>query len=290
MPQYRKLHVKATESLDINDMPDDFTRLLWVMLPLGLCREGRGMDNPAWIKAKIMPLRNDVSTDDIIHAMDWYTDHCMIESYEVNGRQYFQVINWEKYQGNTSKEAASPYPPKPLSESFDEGENSNSGVGQELLQSKSVSDTDTDADAKTDTDGSVSVDFETVVNAYENNIGIITKKMSSTIKDASTKYPIPWIVEAIVIAGDKGVRKWNYVEGILRNWQVEGKGERNGVNKTTAAWDIVKSQASCQSNPDFQDEKILEAVRPIWPRLKEMNRYNERELKVEFERRYNAIS
>ena len=44
MPTWRKLHVKATESLDINDMPDDFHRLLWVMLPLGLDREGRGLD------------------------------------------------------------------------------------------------------------------------------------------------------------------------------------------------------------------------------------------------------
>ncbi len=34
MPQWRKLHVKATESLDIHEMPDDFTRLLWVMLDI----------------------------------------------------------------------------------------------------------------------------------------------------------------------------------------------------------------------------------------------------------------
>ena len=61
MPRYRKLHVKTVESLDINDMPDDFTRLMWVLLPLGLCREGRGIDNPAWIKSKLFPMRLDVS-------------------------------------------------------------------------------------------------------------------------------------------------------------------------------------------------------------------------------------
>ena len=32
MPLYRKFWVKTTESQDINDMPDDFTRLLWVLL------------------------------------------------------------------------------------------------------------------------------------------------------------------------------------------------------------------------------------------------------------------
>ena len=34
MPRYRKLHTKTLESLDINDMPDDFCRLFWTLLPL----------------------------------------------------------------------------------------------------------------------------------------------------------------------------------------------------------------------------------------------------------------
>jgi hypothetical protein len=113
MPQWRKLHVKAVESWDINAMPDDFHRLLWVMLPLGLCREGRGIDNPAWIKAKIMPLRLDVTAEMIEAAMDWYAGHDMIERYEVDGRRFFWVRTFRHYQGNTSKEAASPYPAPP---------------------------------------------------------------------------------------------------------------------------------------------------------------------------------
>jgi hypothetical protein len=42
MPQWRKLWVKATESLDINDMPDDFHRLLWLMMPLDLTTKRSG--------------------------------------------------------------------------------------------------------------------------------------------------------------------------------------------------------------------------------------------------------
>ncbi len=70
MPQWRKFHAKATESLDINDMPDDFTRLLWVMLPLKLCREGRGMDSAAWVRSNIFPLREDITLDMVLAAMD----------------------------------------------------------------------------------------------------------------------------------------------------------------------------------------------------------------------------
>jgi hypothetical protein len=113
MPQWRKLHVKATESLDINDMPDDFTRLLWVMLPLGLDCEGRGMDNPSWIKAKIMPLRMDVTHEMIECAMAWYENRDMIQRYEVNDRKYFLARAFKIYQGNTAREAPSSFPPPP---------------------------------------------------------------------------------------------------------------------------------------------------------------------------------
>ena len=113
MPQYRKFHVKTTESLDINDMPDDFYRLLWVMLPLGLCREGRGINNPSWIKSKIMPLRNDVTPDMVEDAMDWFAARGMIVRYEVKNRSYFYIPTFKKYQGNTTKEAESIYPPPP---------------------------------------------------------------------------------------------------------------------------------------------------------------------------------
>ena len=110
MPQWRKLWIKTTESLDVNDMPDDFHRLLWVMLPLISCREGRGMDNPAWIKAKAMPLRMDISPDQVELAVAWYAGRGMLTRYEVNGRRYYQIQNWHRYQGSCDREADTDYP------------------------------------------------------------------------------------------------------------------------------------------------------------------------------------
>jgi len=60
MLRYRKLHTKTVYSLDVNDMPDDFTRLFWVLPPLGLSREGTALDHPGYIKSKLFPLREDV--------------------------------------------------------------------------------------------------------------------------------------------------------------------------------------------------------------------------------------
>jgi hypothetical protein len=69
MPRWRKLHTKTVDSFDFNDMPDDFTRLLWTLLPLGLDRSGRGIDNSAWVRSKIFPLREDVEAADVAAAM-----------------------------------------------------------------------------------------------------------------------------------------------------------------------------------------------------------------------------
>ena len=110
MPLYRKLVLKTTESLTVNEMPDDFHRFLWLMLPLIVCRNGRGLDNSAWVKAKALPLRMDVTPDDVQRAMDWYAEHGIITRYIVNGYGYFFITNWVKYQGNTEKEAESIYP------------------------------------------------------------------------------------------------------------------------------------------------------------------------------------
>ena len=113
MPKYRKLYTKTTESLDINDMPDDFTRLMWVLMPLALCREGRGVDNPSWLKSKLFPLRTDVTQDQILEAMAWYEQRGMLIRYQVEGREYFLVPTFSVYQGRTTRESPSNYPADP---------------------------------------------------------------------------------------------------------------------------------------------------------------------------------
>ncbi|MCB1716275.1 MAG: hypothetical protein KDK05_14210 [Candidatus Competibacteraceae bacterium] len=148
MPQYRKLYAKICESFDVNDLPDDFTRLMWVLLPLHSCRDGRGVADDRWLHSKLFPLRTDVSRGQCLQALQDMADLGMLTIYEVNGRPYYQITNWEEYQGNTSKEAASPYP------AFQEVEKvvlTSSRPTPELVQSRSV--TDADADAYSDAEG-----------------------------------------------------------------------------------------------------------------------------------------
>jgi hypothetical protein len=145
MPQYRKLYTKVTQSFDVNDMPDDFTRLVWLLLPLGVDCEGRGILNGSWIKSKIMPLRDDVASSQIIQAMDWFIERGMVITYEVDRRDYFIIPTFTQYQGDTTKESKSILPsPTP------ELVGSKSVPTPELVGSKSSTDSDADTDSDTD--------------------------------------------------------------------------------------------------------------------------------------------
>jgi hypothetical protein len=127
MPKFRALHTKIIDSFDFNEMPDDFHRVTWILLPLILDCEGRGIDNPAWIKSKMYPLRLDVTAGQISSVFDWLADHQMIVRYTVKGRRYFYVPTFKAYQKGTEKEAASVLPTPDLLQT-------NSGVTTEQVR------------------------------------------------------------------------------------------------------------------------------------------------------------
>lgn len=228
MPRYRKLHVKATESLDINEMPDDFTRLLWVMLPLGLDSAGRGIDNPAWVKAKIMPLRADVTHTMIEGALTWFAVRGMIERYQVGGRAFFWLPTFAHYQGDTRKEAASEYP-APLAQAAP-----NSVPTPDLLQSKSATDADSYSDANADAMAPAAqqqpVSADAAVNPNAKAIGAVYQSWEEmnprrqvTPLDADKlsamidEYGAPRVLEAIRAANDHGKPFLAYIDACLRN-------------------------------------------------------------------------
>lgn len=163
MPKWRKLWTKATESRDINEMPDDTVRLGWLLLPVALDREGRAVDNPAWLKAKLFPMRLDLDYAAVAAMLDWWEARGMIERYEAGGGAYFWVPSFAAHQGDTSREAESLYPAPPSQVE------SGSGRGMDRVESRSRveadpvggnSGSDTDADTDTDKDADADTDTE----------------------------------------------------------------------------------------------------------------------------------
>ena len=250
MPKWRKLHTKTVDSLDLNDMPDDFTRLLWVLLPLKLDRCGRGLDNPAWVRSKIFPLRQDVSVEMVSEAMNWYEARGMIERYEKRGRNYFWIPTWHKYQGSTSREAVSDFP---APDSYIDPNNdttsltSSSRPTREQVKSRSCSDVDVDVDTDVEEDSDTDVDVERDVCDL-NAFSLVEKATASTLnpiladrigalidecEEHRQDLPPPskgsditgdkWVCAAIMEAVDSTDRiSINYIKAILDRWKQEG--------------------------------------------------------------------
>jgi DnaD/phage-associated family protein len=76
-----------------------------------------------------------------------------------------------------------------------------------------------------------------VFQLYEENIGPLTPLIADMLKDAQDTFPVEWIDEAIQIAVKNNVRRWKYVESILKRWQEEG---RNGTDRRDAQEDYER--------------------------------------------------
>jgi DnaD/phage-associated family protein len=76
----------------------------------------------------------------------------------------------------------------------------------------------------------VSLDVErpNIYRLYEENIGPLTPMIADLLREAEQTYRSDWIEEAIRTAVQNNVRRWKYVEAILRSWQEEG---RDGANR-----------------------------------------------------------
>jgi DnaD/phage-associated family protein len=56
--------------------------------------------------------------------------------------------------------------------------------------------------------------------------------IAETLRDAEDTYPNQWIEEAVQIAVENNVRRWNYVDAILKRWQEGGRDEREDRRDT----------------------------------------------------------
>lgn len=65
-----------------------------------------------------------------------------------------------------------------------------------------------------------------IYRLYEENIGPLTPMIADMLRDAEETYPEAWIRDALRISLANNVRRWRYVEAILRSWKEEGRDER----------------------------------------------------------------
>ena len=78
----------------------------------------------------------------------------------------------------------------------------------------------------------LSLDHSNIFELYEGHIGPLTPMIADTLREAEETYPADWIEEAIRLAVENNVRRWSYVEAILRRWQEEGRHDRKDGRDT----------------------------------------------------------
>lgn len=65
--------------------------------------------------------------------------------------------------------------------------------------------------------------WQAVCSAYESEIGVFTSMTSEIVREAMDEYGAIMVVDAIKAASTQNVRKWAYVDGILKRWKANGR-------------------------------------------------------------------
>ena len=214
MPKYRKTWTKTLDSFDFNEMPDDFCRVVWLLLPLILDGEGRGIDLPAWVCSRMFPLRR-VDEADITRAFDFFESRDMIVRYQVGNRSYFYVAHWTSYQSGTEKEAASVLPPPP------DKLLTNSRVDQEEVGAAASASASESVNASASAFASESKRPE-IFTIYEHEIGALTPMIADELIDASGEYSDDWVADALRESARQNKRSWAYARAILKRRKADG--------------------------------------------------------------------
>lgn len=97
MGKIRSIHPEACESEKLTALSDGAERTLW-RLGTQSDDEGRGLDNPKLLAAKLYPL-DDRKDADTIDAHLWeLSDAGMVVRYEVDGKRYYEVHDFTDWQ------------------------------------------------------------------------------------------------------------------------------------------------------------------------------------------------
>lgn len=73
-------------------------RLTWIGLISNADDEGRGKANAAYVKSQIFAYDDELTVKEIEGALSEIAKSMSIRFYEVDGKKYFQLTNWSKFQ------------------------------------------------------------------------------------------------------------------------------------------------------------------------------------------------
>ena len=133
MPRIRSIHPEACDSDKLAMLTDSAERTLWRLIT-HTDDEGRGEDRPKLLAAKLYPLVDDKTADDIDRDLDELEQVGLLVRYEVDGRRYYAIPTFDDWQSprhpKPSKHPAPPEPAPVRRTRTADRRNSTAGVGE----------------------------------------------------------------------------------------------------------------------------------------------------------------
>lgn len=106
-----------------------FARLMFIGMISNADDEGKGRANVAYLKSTIFPYDEDITTRKVNEALKSIAEHCSVEIYVVDGKQYYRFKNWKSWQ-KVEKPSPSQIP-NPTQQFGEQSGNSRGIVGDE---------------------------------------------------------------------------------------------------------------------------------------------------------------
>ena len=109
----RLIDSTISQSVKWNKLPDDFSRLLFILLIAHADQWGRGPAEPFDIKVRIIP-GFDKTEDEIVQSISALCRTGLVYWYEKEGEKgaYYEVLNWDEHQNfnDSNRKNPSKYP------------------------------------------------------------------------------------------------------------------------------------------------------------------------------------
>lgn len=190
--------------------------------------QGRMIGHLAAIKAEVWPY-DEVPYAEIESDILALVDAKFIVLYHVGSRDYIQIRNWWKHQRmKFAVPSQHPAPPEWV-DRINYNKGGHEGLYRENWEHPGgfeKHDNDNDNDYVR-TQERTSKRVGGVFKEFQNNISMLTPYLSEEIGEIVDEVGEDWVIDAIHIAVENGVRKWSYIKAILERWMVHGR-DNNG--------------------------------------------------------------
>ena len=220
--------------------------LVYLMAIPHLDRDGLilGDTMPFW--GKVCPRRSEFMGHMADIIAEWMISGLVI-AYECEEGTILCFTGFLKNQTGMhyEREAASAYPPPPGYIRVAKGlEKLSVGASPDEVRSESgltpAESKVKESNRKDDDDG-----WRIVVDTYQHEIGMITPSVSEEIKAYFAEMGPILIVDAIKEASRNNVRKWSYIDGVLKKWRANGRQAKSSADGADA-WEQLKGNV-----PDY---------------------------------------